>query len=138
MSHARFENLIAEAVELQPAPALTCAGLRATSMVIPMTRASSSSVIVALSPVVPHGTSKRTPLLIWRSTSARMRPSSIEPSALNGVTSAVAQPRIQVSCIAIVHLPHGLLPSGHGDNIDVEHKLDRCQSGRSSPLCLCV
>src|SRR5437588_7491819 len=100
-SRARLEYSIADAVELLPAPAITFARPRATSIVNPITRASSSSVIVALSPVVPQGTSKRTPPSICRSTRARMRSSSIAPSDLNGVTKAVAHPRIQSSFIVI-------------------------------------
>jgi hypothetical protein len=101
-SRARFEYSIAEAVALLPAPAMTFARPRATSIVSPMTRASSSSVMVALSPVVPHGTSRPTPPSICLWTSTRMRASSIEPSLLNGVTSAVAHPRIQSSFIVIM------------------------------------
>src|SRR5882724_473027 len=99
---ARCEYSIAAAVELLPVPAITRARPRATSIVIAMTRWSSASVIVALSPVVPQGTNKRTPPVICLSTSARNRSSSIAPSALNGVTSAVAQPRIQSILIVIV------------------------------------
>ena len=55
-----------------------------------------------LSPVVPHGTSNFTPFLICRSTSDLKHSSSIEPSFLNGVTSAVAQPRIQSIFIVII------------------------------------
>jgi hypothetical protein len=98
----RFEYSIADAVELLPAPAMTFARPRATSIVMSMTRASSASVIVALSPVVPHGTSSFTPPLICRSTSVRIRASSIDPSDVNGVTIAVAQPRIQSSFIVMV------------------------------------
>src|SRR5690606_37134884 len=51
--------------------------------------------IVTLSPVVPQGTSNFTPPLTCRSANAENRSSSIEPSLKNGVTSAVAHPRIQ-------------------------------------------
>src|SRR6266404_5920684 len=105
-SRARCEYSIAAAVELLPVPAITCARPRATSIVSAITRWSSASVIVALSPVVPHGTSRRTPPVIWRSTSIRIRSSSIAPSAVNGVTSAVAQPRIQSTFIVMIQTPY--------------------------------
>src|SRR6266446_1265872 len=105
-SRARCEYSIAAAVELLPAPAITRARPRATSIVSAITLWSSASVIVALSPVVPHGTSRRTPPVIWRSTSARIRSSSIAPPAVNGVTSAVAQPRIQSTFIVMIQTPY--------------------------------
>jgi hypothetical protein len=71
-------------------------------MVSLMTSWSSSSVIVALSPVVPQGTSKRTPPAIWYSIKSRKRLSSTDPSAVNGVTKAVAHPRSQSTFIVIV------------------------------------
>src|ERR1051325_9444370 len=104
-SCARLEYSIADAVELLPAPAITLARPRATSIVNAITRASSSSVIVALSPVVPQGTSNFTPPSIWRSIRARIRSSSIDPSELNGVTSAVAQPRSQSIFVVIGKSP---------------------------------
>src|SRR5712692_425327 len=105
-SRARCEYSIAAAVELLPVPAITRARPRATSIVSAITLWSSASVIVALSPVVPHGTSRRTPPVIWRSTSARIRSSSIAPPAVNGVTSAVAQPRIQSTFIVMIQTPY--------------------------------
>src|SRR5262245_56480330 len=69
-----------------------------------MTSWSSSSVMVALSPVVPQGTRRRTPPAIWYSIKSRRHCSSTAPSAAKGVTSAVAQPRNQSTCIVIVHL----------------------------------
>jgi hypothetical protein len=48
-------------VELLPVPAITLARPRQTSTVVPMTNLFSSSDIVTLSPVVPQGTTIRTP-----------------------------------------------------------------------------
>src|SRR3989442_144251 len=101
-------NSIAAAVELLPAPAMTLARPRATSTSSPITLLPSASVIVALAPVVPQGTSKRTPPSICRSTSACMRSSSKAPSALKGVTKAVAHPRIQSTFMVMISTPYSL------------------------------
>src|SRR6185369_16891860 len=76
---------------------MTFARPRASSTAVRMTRRFSSSVIVTLSPVVPHGTSTRTPPVIWYSIKSRRRGSSTAPLEVKGVTRAVAQPRSQSS-----------------------------------------
>src|SRR5208337_5607775 len=65
----------------------------ATSMVISMTRRHSAWVRVGVSPVVPQGTRKSIPDSICQATSERSAFSSSDPSARNGVTSAVPHPR---------------------------------------------
>jgi hypothetical protein len=50
-------------------------------------------VSVGFSPVVPQGTRKFTPSVIYQSTNFASAPSSSEPSSWNGVTSAVPTPR---------------------------------------------
>src|SRR5436190_17794203 len=61
--------------------------------------------MVALSPVVPQGTSNLTPPAIWYSIRARRRSSSTAPFDVNGVTSAVAQPRNQSTFIVMIIYP---------------------------------
>src|SRR3954471_18590239 len=63
------------------------------SITISITRSHSSRVSAGVSPVVPQGTRKSIFDSICHSTRERNAGSSIEPSFLNGVTSAVPQPR---------------------------------------------
>jgi len=58
------ERVIVLEVELLPVPAITLARPRQTATVVLMTNLFSSSDIVTLSPVVPHGTRSFTPPLI--------------------------------------------------------------------------
>ena len=81
--------------------ASTRAPPRAASTVSAMRCWCSGGVSVAASPVVPHGTSTRTPPAICPSTRARNRVSSMAPVAVNGVTSAVPQPRSQSMRVVI-------------------------------------
>ena len=62
------------AVSFEPAPATTGTRPAACSTVISTTRRCSSGVIVAASPVEPHGTRKWMPSAICQSTSARSAP----------------------------------------------------------------
>src|SRR5690348_4935804 len=94
-ARAAWARSTTAAVALPPAPASTRARPRATSTVTAITCCCSSALNVALSPVVPHGTSTRTPPAIWRSTSARKHASSTAPPGPKGVTKAVAHPRSQ-------------------------------------------
>ncbi len=82
---------MASTVELDPAPATTGTRPAATSTHSSTTRRCSAWLRVAVSPVVPTGTSPCTPPAIWRSTSARKAASSMAPS-LNGVTRAGRTP----------------------------------------------
>src|ERR1044072_5273330 len=105
--HARQVKSAVAAVLFEPVPAITYPPFfRATATVISITCRRSSSVIVALSPVVPQGTRIFTPPFICRSTRFLKQPSSIEPSFLKGVTRAVAHPRIQSIFIVISFFNH--------------------------------
>src|SRR6266851_2987249 len=59
IENSKIAQRLGAEVELLPVPAITFARPCASSIARLMTRWSSSSVIVALSPVVPHGTSNR-------------------------------------------------------------------------------
>src|SRR5262245_526201 len=83
---------MADRVSLLPAPASTGTRPPASSTVRAITRSCSSALSVALSPVVPHGTSTSIFPSTCRRTSRRRAASSSAPSFLNGVTSATPAP----------------------------------------------
>src|SRR3954471_22589022 len=88
-----FALLTASRVEFDVAPATIGTRPFTTSMVMSMTRSHSSWESVGVSPVVPQGTRKSILDSTCHSTNPRKDFSSIEPSDLNGVTSAVPHPR---------------------------------------------
>src|SRR5512135_87379 len=85
-------------VELEPAPATTGTRPSAWSMHHSTTCLCSSCDSVGLSPVVPTGTRPLVPSAICQSTRSRKAFSSSEPF-LNGVTSAVKEPRNSVLAV---------------------------------------
>src|SRR3990170_8603203 len=86
------ERAISFFVSLDAAPATTATLPPVCSTVISTTRRCSAPLIVAASPVDPHGTTKWTPLAICQSTNDLSDRSSISPEAVNGVTRAVPHP----------------------------------------------
>src|SRR5262249_59385315 len=102
-SSACFERSIASWVELEPLPATTGTLPLAWLTHHSTTRLCSSWESVGLSPVVPTGTRPFVPSAICQSTRLR-KPASSSPPFLNGVTSAVKDPRkLVVAVLGAVH-----------------------------------
>src|SRR5262245_12798193 len=95
---------MASSVEFEPLPATTGTRPLASSTHHSTTRLCSSCDSVGLSPVVPTGTKPLVPSAICQATRARKAFSSSAPSLLNGVTSAVNDPRKLVLAVMVLVL----------------------------------
>src|SRR5215472_4435490 len=108
------ESRIASAVLVAPVCAITGIRPATWSTTVSTTRRRSSLLSVLNSPVEPHATTPCTPPVMDRSTRARSDASSIVPSSVNGVASAVSTPRscAVICCLLRGHSERGRLAAG--------------------------